>query len=52
VGRTDSGFDSDENEVIICLPSGTTESLPKQPKRALAREIIRRVAALAAGKMK
>ena len=50
VGRTDTGFDSAENEVILCFPSGKTELLPKQSKRSLAREIIRRVVALAAEK--
>ena len=50
VGRADTGFDSEENEVILCFPSGKTESLPKQTKRELAREIIRRVVALAAQK--
>jgi len=50
VGRADTGFDSEENEVILCFPSGTTETLPKQSKRELAREIIRRVVALAAQK--
>ncbi len=47
VSRKDTGFDSEENEVILCFPSGSTESLPKQSKRELAREIIRRVVALA-----
>jgi phosphopantothenoylcysteine synthetase/decarboxylase len=47
VSRSDCGFDSDENEVILCLPSGLTETLPKQSKRALGREIVRRVVALA-----
>jgi len=47
VSRTDCGFDSDENEVILCLPSGLTEPLPKQSKLALAREIIRRLVAMA-----
>lgn len=50
VSRKDTGFDSEENEVILCFPSGSTESLPKQSKRELAREIIRRVVALAAQK--
>lgn len=52
VSRRDTGFDSEENEVILCFPSGTTESLPKQSKRELAREIIRRVVALAAQKIR
>jgi phosphopantothenoylcysteine decarboxylase/phosphopantothenate--cysteine ligase len=50
VSRVDTGFDSAENEVILCFPSGNTEPLPKQSKRSLAREIIRRVATLAAEK--
>ena len=52
VSRTDTGFDSEENEVILCLPSGQTELLPKQSKRELAREIIRRVVALATQKIR
>ncbi|HSJ03986.1 MAG TPA: bifunctional phosphopantothenoylcysteine decarboxylase/phosphopantothenate--cysteine ligase CoaBC [Verrucomicrobium sp.] len=47
VSRQDTGFDSTENEVMLCLPSGETELIPKQSKQALAREIIRRVVALA-----
>ena len=50
VSRKDTGFDSEENEVMLCFPSGSTESLPKQSKRELAREIIRRVVALATQK--
>lgn len=50
VSRKDTGFDSEENEVILCFPSGQTELLPKQSKRELAREIIRRVVALATQK--
>ena len=50
VSRADTGFDSEENEVILCFPSGETELLPKQSKRALAHEIVRRVVALAAEK--
>lgn len=47
VSRQDTGFDSRENEVMLCLPSGETELIPKQSKQTLAREIIRRVVALA-----
>jgi phosphopantothenoylcysteine synthetase/decarboxylase len=50
VSRADTGFDSDENEVILCRPSGITESLTKQSKRTLAREIVLRCVALAAEK--
>jgi phosphopantothenoylcysteine synthetase/decarboxylase len=46
VSLPDRGFDSDENEVILCSPSGRTETLTKQPKRTLAREIVRRCVAL------
>jgi phosphopantothenoylcysteine synthetase/decarboxylase len=52
VSRSDCGFDSNENEVILCFPSGLTETLPKQAKRTLAREIIRRVVRLASEKPK
>jgi phosphopantothenoylcysteine synthetase/decarboxylase len=48
VSRMDTGFDSDENEVILCFPSGLTETLTKQSKRTLAHEIVRRCVALAA----
>jgi len=50
VSRKDTGFDTEENEVILCFPSGETELLPKQTKDALAREIIRRIALLATHK--
>lgn len=50
VSRTDTGFDSDENEVILCFPSGITETLTRQSKRTLAHEIVRRCVALAAEK--
>jgi len=46
VSHSDRGFDSDENEVILCFPSGSTEILTKQSKRTLAREIVRRCVAL------
>lgn len=51
VSRPDTGFDSDENEVVLCFPSGETEMLPKQSKHVLARQIIRRVAELAREKL-
>jgi len=46
VSLADRGFDSDENEVILCFHSGSTETLTKQSKRTLAREIVRRCVAL------
>lgn len=51
VTRADSGFDSDENEVILCLPSGRTETLPKQSKRPLAATLIHRIVELAKEKL-
>lgn len=50
VSRKDTGFDTEENEVILCFPSDQTELLPKQTKDALAREIVHRVAILAVQK--
>lgn len=47
VGRDDIGFDGDDNAVTLCFPSGETEDLPKQTKRALAADIIQRCVALA-----
>ena len=50
VSQPDRGFDSDENEVILCFPSGSTEILTKQSKRTLAREIVRRCVGLVSQK--
>lgn len=50
VSRTDTGFDSAENEVILCFPSGRIEPLPQQSKSTLAHEIVRRVVELAQAK--
>lgn len=50
VSRRDTGFDSDENEVILCFPSGPTETIPKQSKQSLAHELIGRFVRLAAEK--
>ena len=47
VSGPQTGFDSEENKVILCFPSGKTEELPQQPKSALAHEIVRRCVALA-----
>lgn len=40
VSQTGIGFDSDENEVTLCLPGGQTILVPKQSKAALARYLI------------
>lgn len=41
---SDVGAESDDNAVTIVDPDGNTESLPRQAKRVLAREIMRRIA--------
>ncbi|CAN5914287.1 hypothetical protein BH11VER1_BH11VER1_25880 [soil metagenome] len=51
VSRQDTGFDSDENEVILCFPSAPTEPLPKQSKQALAHVLLGRIVRLAAEKV-
>jgi phosphopantothenoylcysteine decarboxylase/phosphopantothenate--cysteine ligase len=51
VSRRDTGFDSDENEVILCFPSGQTEPLPQQSKQVLAQDLILRIIKLAAEKV-
>ena len=44
ISASDVGPESDDNAVTIVDPQGNAESLPRQAKRALAREIMRRVA--------
>ena len=41
-------FDSDENEVTLCLPGGQTQVLPQQSKSALADELMKFITRLAA----
>jgi phosphopantothenoylcysteine decarboxylase/phosphopantothenate--cysteine ligase len=43
VSRSEIGFDSDENEVVLCFRSGKVEHLPKQTKETLAQEILHRI---------
>jgi phosphopantothenoylcysteine decarboxylase/phosphopantothenate--cysteine ligase len=38
VGQSDTGFESDDNQVILVTRSGTTE-LPRAPKRVIADQI-------------
>ena len=49
VSQAGIGFDSEENEVTLCLPDGTAEPLPRSSKFELARQIIRKVEALTKG---
>ena len=46
VSQSGIGFDSAENEVTLCLPGGQTMPLPRQPKTALARELIAHISRL------
>jgi phosphopantothenoylcysteine decarboxylase/phosphopantothenate--cysteine ligase len=41
VSKPGTGFDSDENEVTLCLPGSKSLPLPRSTKTELAREIIR-----------
>lgn len=47
VSQLGSGFDSEENEVILCLPGGQTEKVERMNKTDLARLLISRIVALA-----
>ncbi|TLD70041.1 phosphopantothenoylcysteine decarboxylase [Phragmitibacter flavus] len=47
VSGSDTGFDTDQNEVILCFPDGRAETLPRQSKHDLARNLIQRLTALA-----
>ena len=40
VGQSDTGFESDENEVVLALRSGEFIQIPRMPKRELAEEIL------------
>lgn len=51
VSRRDAGFDSDENEVILCFPSGQTEPIPHQSKQTLAHDLVQRIVKLATEKI-
>jgi phosphopantothenoylcysteine synthetase/decarboxylase len=41
VSRAGTGFDSEENEITLCLPGGISKPLPRGKKTDLARQIIR-----------
>ena len=46
VSRPGTGFDSEENEVTLLFPNAAPCPLPRGPKTAIAREIIRLVSGL------
>ena len=50
VSRSDTGFDSDQNEVMLCFPDERVEALPKQSKHDLATTLIQRFVSLAVAK--
>lgn len=41
VSKPGTGFDSEENEITLCLPGGKSIPLPRQKKTDLAKEIVR-----------
>ena len=47
VSRADTGFDSDENEVMLCLPGGQVEKVERMKKTELARLLVGRIVTLA-----
>lgn len=46
VGQSDTGFESDENEVALALRTGEFIQIPRMPKRQLADEILTHAAEL------
>ncbi|MFB6286039.1 MAG: bifunctional phosphopantothenoylcysteine decarboxylase/phosphopantothenate--cysteine ligase CoaBC [Candidatus Bipolaricaulia bacterium] len=44
ISKSDVGAESDDNVVTLIYPNGHAEELPRQSKRALAREILARIA--------
>lgn len=51
VSQAGSGFDSEENEVILCLPGGQTEKIKRMNKTELARLLVGKTVALAGQKL-
>jgi phosphopantothenoylcysteine decarboxylase/phosphopantothenate--cysteine ligase len=51
VSQEGTGFDSDENEVVLCHRSGSTEALPRQSKRELATALVGMIMELAKEKL-
>ena len=46
VGRTDIGFHSDYNQIILVSPDGTSEETSRLPKREIADIIMDRIVSL------
>ena len=49
VGGSETGFESDENEVVLVLRTGETIALPRATKRAIADRILQSPSSLRAG---
>ena len=50
ISRSDAGFDTDENAVVLLTPDGDAEELPLLPKSEVAARILDRVEKLRGGK--
>jgi len=44
VSRSDSGMESDENEVVILFRNGETKKIPRASKKIIARELVKKIA--------
>jgi phosphopantothenoylcysteine decarboxylase/phosphopantothenate--cysteine ligase len=44
VSRSDSGMESDENEVVILSRNGEMEKIPRASKKIIARELVKKIA--------
>ena len=43
VSRSDSGMESDVNEVVIFFRNGETETIPRASKKIIARELVKKI---------
>ena len=43
VSRSDSGMESDENEVVIFFPNGESEKISRASKKIIARELVKKI---------
>ncbi len=44
VSRSDSGMESDENEVVIFFRNGESEKISRASKKIIARELVKKIA--------